>query len=301
MKANARRSQLRAFLRERRARLLPQDVCLPAGRRRRVPGLRAEDVAELAGVSTKWYTLFEQGNTDRRFSLEFVQRVADALRLEGRDRATLLRLALPEVAAATECVERSAADGALHHLAKIRTFSRRLAAASSFEEAVTTAVETIQDVIATDCVTVANLERGQGAPSTIAVGPRASFVAPSLAPTVLDMNEPARFGNMVICENAPIPREARRHPAHPIRIRGADGAEIHGIHNPRIDGYCEFNGRLRERSGLVVGLFERGVFRGNLVAFWSEPRRHSEVEIDAIETVRAILELSTGGLSIHRN
>ncbi|TAM78239.1 EAL domain-containing protein [bacterium] len=90
-----RRGLLREFLRARRARLLPRDVALPTHARRRFPGLRAEDVAELAGVSTKWYLLFENGHRERRFSLAFIQRVAEALQLGQRDRARFLRLALP--------------------------------------------------------------------------------------------------------------------------------------------------------------------------------------------------------------
>lgn len=49
------------FLRARRARLTPRDVGLPAGQRRRLPGLRRQEVAELAAVSVDWYTRLEQG------------------------------------------------------------------------------------------------------------------------------------------------------------------------------------------------------------------------------------------------
>jgi transcriptional regulator with XRE-family HTH domain len=62
-------------------------------------------VAELAGVSAKWYAAFETGKSDRRFSAEFVHRVAEALRLDGRDRVWLFRLALPEAAAVAEHFE----------------------------------------------------------------------------------------------------------------------------------------------------------------------------------------------------
>jgi transcriptional regulator with XRE-family HTH domain len=97
--APASRAELRSFLTACRARLLPADVGLLASNRRRVPGLWREDVAELVGVSAKWYAAFETGKSDRRFSAEFVHRVAEALRLDGRDRVWLFRLALPEAAA----------------------------------------------------------------------------------------------------------------------------------------------------------------------------------------------------------
>jgi transcriptional regulator with XRE-family HTH domain len=87
---------LRAFLLERRGRLKPQDVGLPSLGPRRCPGLRREEVAELAGVSAAWYTLFETARPQRRPSLRMVERVASALRLNERDRARLYCLALPE-------------------------------------------------------------------------------------------------------------------------------------------------------------------------------------------------------------
>jgi transcriptional regulator with XRE-family HTH domain len=100
-----RRLELRIFLTAARARLRPEEVGLPSTIRRRVPGLRREEVAELVGVSPNWYAAFEMGNTDRNFSLSFVQRVADALKLDKSERVCLFRLALPEAAAVAEHFE----------------------------------------------------------------------------------------------------------------------------------------------------------------------------------------------------
>jgi transcriptional regulator with XRE-family HTH domain len=55
------RRQLGEFLRLRRGRIEPADVGLPAGLRRRTPGLRREEVAVLSGLSPTWYTYLEQG------------------------------------------------------------------------------------------------------------------------------------------------------------------------------------------------------------------------------------------------
>ncbi|MGX1647130.1 helix-turn-helix transcriptional regulator [Streptomyces celluloflavus] len=87
-----RRDDLRAFLRSRRARLTPQEVGLPAGGRRRTPGLRREEVASLAGVSLTWYTWLEQG---RRITVttSILDAVSGALRLNGTEQAHLYRLA----------------------------------------------------------------------------------------------------------------------------------------------------------------------------------------------------------------
>src|SRR5579872_4007887 len=83
---------LRTFLRERRARLNPAEYNFSGSRR--VTGLRRSEVAEIVGVSERWYAVFESGVSSRRFSAEFVQRVADALRLDGDDRLLFYRLAL---------------------------------------------------------------------------------------------------------------------------------------------------------------------------------------------------------------
>src|SRR6266446_5348211 len=55
-----RRQELSDFLRTRRARISPAEVGLPAARRRRTPGLRREEVAQLARMSVTWYTWLEQ-------------------------------------------------------------------------------------------------------------------------------------------------------------------------------------------------------------------------------------------------
>lgn len=87
-----RRGEIAGFLRQRRARLRPADVGLPAGRRRRTPGLRREEVAALAGVSTEWYKWLEQARAVRP-SQETVLRIAEALRFEPGETRHLLELA----------------------------------------------------------------------------------------------------------------------------------------------------------------------------------------------------------------
>ncbi|MFI9120231.1 helix-turn-helix domain-containing protein [Streptomyces bikiniensis] len=90
-------AELSEFLRSRRARLKPQDVGLPEfGRHRRVPGLRREELAQLAGVSVAYYTRLEQGN-GRNVSMEVLDAIARALRLSDTERAHLTHLAKPTV------------------------------------------------------------------------------------------------------------------------------------------------------------------------------------------------------------
>ncbi|MFE3074194.1 helix-turn-helix domain-containing protein [Streptomyces sp. NPDC059247] len=88
-------AELSEFLRSRRARLKPEDVGLPEfGRHRRVPGLRREELAQLAGVSVAYYTRLEQGN-GRNVSMEVLDAIARALRLSETERAHLTHLAKP--------------------------------------------------------------------------------------------------------------------------------------------------------------------------------------------------------------
>src|SRR5690242_8472246 len=87
--AAARRRELADFLRTRRAAISPEDVGLPGGGRRRTPGLRREEVAQLAGVGTTWYTWLEQAR-DVRASAEVLEAVARALQLTQAERAHLL-------------------------------------------------------------------------------------------------------------------------------------------------------------------------------------------------------------------
>jgi transcriptional regulator with XRE-family HTH domain len=98
------RAELSDFLKSRRARIAPATVGLPNGRRRRTPGLRREEVADLAGVGLTWYTWLEQGR-DIRVSPQVLAAIARALQLEPAERSHLFRLAghappAPEAASA---------------------------------------------------------------------------------------------------------------------------------------------------------------------------------------------------------
>jgi transcriptional regulator with XRE-family HTH domain len=90
------------LLRSRRERLVPADVGLPPGSRRRTVGLRREEVALLANVSTTYYTFLEQGRPVRP-SVQVLDALAAALRLSAAERRYLQVLAHgPGGAAATE-------------------------------------------------------------------------------------------------------------------------------------------------------------------------------------------------------
>ena len=81
-----------AFLRSRRERLRPDDLGLPAGTRRRTPGLRREEVAQLAYISTEYYTRLEQARAPRP-SRRVLAGLGRALRLSDAERVHLHHLA----------------------------------------------------------------------------------------------------------------------------------------------------------------------------------------------------------------
>lgn len=86
------RGEIRDFLTTRRAKITPAQAGLPTSTRRRVPGLRREEVAVLAGVSTEWYTRLEKGHIGG-VSDDVLDAVARALRLDDDERTYLFDLA----------------------------------------------------------------------------------------------------------------------------------------------------------------------------------------------------------------
>ncbi|MGW1548978.1 helix-turn-helix transcriptional regulator [Streptomyces sp. NPDC002346] len=92
MNYDQRRAELADFLRTRRRALQPEEVGLPPRASRRTPGLRREDVADLAGISACWYSRLEQAR-NIRVSDHVLDSLAEALRLNTEEREYLLALA----------------------------------------------------------------------------------------------------------------------------------------------------------------------------------------------------------------
>ncbi|KUN05202.1 XRE family transcriptional regulator [Streptomyces yokosukanensis] len=90
--AEIRRHELAAFLRSRRERISPEQVGLVRGARRRTPGLRREEVAQLSAVGVTWYTWLEQAR-DIQVSVQVLDALARTLMLDTSERAHLFQLA----------------------------------------------------------------------------------------------------------------------------------------------------------------------------------------------------------------
>jgi transcriptional regulator with XRE-family HTH domain len=87
-----RRQELGTFLRSRRERISPQQVGLISGGRRRTPGLRREELAQMAGVGVTWYTWLEQGR-DINVSGQVLEAICRALLLDPSERSHVMNLA----------------------------------------------------------------------------------------------------------------------------------------------------------------------------------------------------------------
>jgi len=123
--AEARRRELAAFLRSRRERISPDQVGLTTSGRRRTPGLRREEVAQLAGVGVTWYTWLEQAR-DINVSEQVLLAIAGTLRLDQHERAHLFTLAgTPAPPKEKEC--RAIPPGVHTMLAKLAPFPALIA------------------------------------------------------------------------------------------------------------------------------------------------------------------------------
>ncbi|SFP30283.1 Helix-turn-helix domain-containing protein [Amycolatopsis arida] len=118
---------LGGFLRARREAITPAEVGLPEGPRRRVPGLRRAELADLAGISVEYLTRLERGR-DRSPSGQVLGALADALRLSPDERVHLYRL----VKAATGAVCAQAAAPARSVRAGVRALLDRLGDTPAF-------------------------------------------------------------------------------------------------------------------------------------------------------------------------
>ncbi|WP_405486449.1 helix-turn-helix transcriptional regulator [Streptomyces sp. NBC_00096] len=101
--SDVRRHELADFLRSRRERITPEQVGLPRGPRRRTPGLRREEVAQLSAVGVTWYTWLEQAR-EIQVSQQVLDALARALLLDASERTHLFALAaMPDPAPHTDC------------------------------------------------------------------------------------------------------------------------------------------------------------------------------------------------------
>jgi transcriptional regulator with XRE-family HTH domain len=129
MNGSERRTRLGDFLKAKRAKVRPAQFALPVHRRRRVPGLRREEIAMLAGISVTWYTQLEAG-ASITVSPSLLRRLSDVLHLSGLERAFLFSLAIDDMAIVTSV------------LSDLETLAGSHICASSLEDEIAMALRT---------------------------------------------------------------------------------------------------------------------------------------------------------------
>jgi len=196
--ATLRREILRDFLVDRRSRLRAEDVGLHTYGRSS-DGLSQADVAELAGFSLNWYELFESGRDDRHVSVDFVERIANALRLDADDRLELFRLA----ASTSEGLRYSrlhAEDEAIAALRAMPDLVRNIVTATDLHETVRLSADAMQTAIAPDLATVVTIRENENLRG-VAAGPRASSVSDAVHRAFWDAYSDLPRGHVAIEES----------------------------------------------------------------------------------------------------
>lgn len=244
------------------------------------------------GVSERWYAIFESGVSDRRFSAEFIERVAEVLRLGSDDRLKFYRMALPPVDAIAERIECRLNVAELDRLTKVRDLARRLREEQRFEDAVAHAAGTLQALVAADCVTVASIGYPGEAATGLAFGPHSDFWMSDAHRVAVAVHASLGPQEVSMCEHAP----AIAHPADLGQVtitfkRLRPPGTVYSCAMATGE-YARLNGNLRAASALVVPVYRRGRYRGAIQACWLEPRQAQPYEVKAIQTVLAILNLA---------
>jgi PAS domain-containing protein len=180
--AARRQTELAGFLRAMRARVRPEDVGLPAGARRRTPGLRRQEVAQLAAVSVEWYIRLEQGRVGTP-GTAVLDGVARALRLSPPEREHL------------HLIARGEAPVVAHVPAAVSASLRVLLDGMPLVPAYV--IDFRLDVLARNAAAAALLGEGFGTGSADNIA-RLMFLEPSLRETQLDWTRIARetVGNL---------------------------------------------------------------------------------------------------------
>jgi hypothetical protein len=208
----------------------------------------------LSAVSLNWYELFESGRGDRRVSVEFVERIAQVLHLDFKDRLELFRLALPEGQALDQIRER-AETVALAVLHVVPVLVRNVLSVADLHEAVRSSADAMQTALGPDLATVVTVQENDTLRG-VAVGPQAPFVSDAVYRAFWDAYFDLPRGHVAIEE-----------------IADEDG------------------GLLGARSSMTVAVRRGEELAGLLGAFWATPRTFSRLEQEMSLAVAALGEI----------
>jgi transcriptional regulator with XRE-family HTH domain len=284
-----RRRELKAFLVERRRRLHGEDI---RNRRPRLrEGVSQAEVAELAAVSLNWYELFESGRGDRRVSVDFVRRIAQALRLDFNDRMELYRLALPEAQALDELRQRTEM-AASSVLCAIPGLVRRVVVVSDFDQIVTVAADSMNAVLQPDHATIATINR-DGNLRGFATGWHARRIRDSMHRMFWDAHADLPKDHVGIIESMPSEDEmlGGEHSVQVVAVAD-ENRKIVKSWQLSLKQFANEDSKWSARSSLAVAIREGDVLRALLGALWTSPRKFSRIELETARAIAAIVGLA---------
>lgn len=231
------KQELGAFLRSRRERLLPADVGLPSGPRRRTPGLRREEIAVLAHISIEYYVRLEQGRAPRP-SGEVLAGIVDALRLTDAESEHLHLLA------------GTAPTRAVLHRRDVRPSI--LALVQRLPQTAAFVMSAAYEVLAWNDLAAALMEDFAGlAPEDRNLARRA-FLAPRTGARLYGVSDAAEFRHSVVMQ---LRATLARYPSDPV---------VTGLVDELRDGSAEF-ARLWERHDVQAAPMLTKTFRHPVV------------------------------------
>ncbi len=272
--------------------LRPADVGLPDTARRRVPGLRRSEVAELASVSSDWYRSFECGRPVL-ISPPLVARLAEILRLTPAEEMDLHILARPELYKASKaCATRPATDASAIDLSRFRRFVTSMGAASDIFQCAQIAADAAQDIINPKLTVVALFDAPPSC-DRYAVGPRGHYWTSLHHEVASRLHLALKAGGIGCCEHLLSTDELRTARLSVNTFRRLNYEPTTYEHFCELDTWSQFNARVDARSALIVPLFDSFRFRGVIALGWNEPRQMQPPEIEALATIGGVVALST--------
>jgi transcriptional regulator with XRE-family HTH domain len=284
-----RRDELRAFLIEQRRRLHPERIDFPAVRSKK--GLSQADVAELAGVSLNWYELFESGRDDRQVSERFVKKIAQALRLDEDDRRELFRLAVPETEAAAQ-IRRHIEDGTLAAMRSLRVFARKVRSATDFLDMARLVAETMRASVKPDSAAIVTLNTAEGV-GGFAIGALARYASAATYRVHWEALSGLRWDRVAFAEGGPNLKDYMERPVDVAVTADGEGQDLLRAFHFTPELYSEALYQMRALSCLNLPLMEGETLRGFAGGFWTAPRSFSQLEIETVKAIAAIIQLTT--------
>ena len=266
------------------------------GRPRVREGASQAEVAELAAVSLNWYELFESGRGDRRVSVDFIQRIAKALRLEFDDRIELYRLALPEAQVLDDLQQRTE-NAASSVLRAIPELLERVINASHLDDILTVAADSVNAALYPDYATIVTIVN-EGSLLGFATGPQAEKVGNSVHRMFWDLHRDLPKEHLAIMGSIS-DNDEFLNVEHSVQVIAVAGENRNVFKSWRWTPQQLAKPDLEWPAGssLALPIHKGDVLRALLGALWTAPRKFSRIELETVRAIAAIVDLFSKRIS----